>query len=102
MNTDTYRGFYKNEVRPVTISLRESNNTEIVPTSASTFEVTDCDGSVVLTEDSATISSNTLIAVIPASVTETVGDYYIIWKVVDSNGYIYYHKTHLEVVDILG
>jgi methionine-rich copper-binding protein CopC len=102
MNIDTYISFIQNEVRAVTITLRDQNYTAVTPTSASTFQVTDCEGSVVLTEANATVSSNTLTGIINTTVTATAGDYYIIWKIIDSDGYIYYHKTHLEVKELLG
>lgn len=99
---NTYQPLYKNEVRPVTISIRKQDHTEFEPASGSTFQVTDCDGNVVVEESTATVEGNTLTAVIDTDVTGTVGDYYIVWKIVDSNDYIYYNKTKLEVQSLLG
>lgn len=102
MNSNTYITFYQNEVRAATITIRDQDYTAVTPTSASTFQVTNCEGTVVLTEDNATVSSNTLTGVITTTVTANVGDYYIIWKIVDDDGYIYYHRTGLEVKKLLG
>jgi hypothetical protein len=99
---DTYQAFYKNEVREAKISIRYQDYTIATPTSASTFQVTDYnEEEVILSERLATVSSNTLSALIDTTVTSVVGNYCIKWKIVFDNDYIYYHKTQLEVADIL-
>ena len=97
---NTSQSLYSGESRAVTITILDRNHTAFVPTSASTYKVTDDDGVEVIAEINATNSSNTLTCVIGTDVTATVGNYYIIWTIVDSNGYTYKHKTYLNVIDI--
>ncbi|MBU0777881.1 hypothetical protein KKF82_06450 [Patescibacteria group bacterium] len=99
---ETYQTFTQNEYRAVTITIQDKNYTAVTPTSASMYQVTDCDGDVVVAEAYATVSSNTLTCIIDTTVTATIGDYMIIWKIVDSDGYIYYHHTNLQIISLLG
>jgi len=97
---NTSQSLYQDESRAVIITILDQNHTAFVPTSASTYKVTDDGGVEVISEINATNSSNTLTAVIGTAVTATVGNYYIIWSIVDSNGYIYKHKTFIQVIDL--
>lgn len=101
MNVTT-QTLYQNEVRPVTIAITKKDHSAFSEiTSGSLYSVTDCDGTEVLEETNATVSSNTITAVIDTDVTGTVGDYFIIWKIIDENNYVYYHKTYLTVIELL-
>lgn len=102
MNADTYICFFQNEYRSVTITVRDQDHTAITPTDASSYKITNCEGTTLVEEDEVTISGNTLSCNVSSTITATVGDYFIIWKVVDSDGYTYYHRTHLEVKEIFG
>lgn len=97
---NTFQSLYSGESRAVVITILDRNHTAFVPTSASTYKVTDDSGVEVLTETSASNSSNTLTAVIGTAVTGTVGNYYIIWTIYDEDGYIYKHKTFIQVIDL--
>ena len=101
MLDNTTQTLTQGEYRAITITVLDQDNTAVIPTSASTFKVTDANGVEVLTEANATISSNDMTGVITTAVTGTVGKFYLIWKIYDSDGYIYYHKTLLQVVSLL-
>jgi hypothetical protein len=101
MLDNTTQTLVQGEHRAITITVLDQNNTAVIPTSASTFKVTDDDGTEILTEANATVSSNTMTGVITTAVTATIGRYYIIWKIIDTDSYIYYHKTLLQVVSLL-
>lgn len=97
----TNQTLVQGEHRAITITVLDQNNTAVIPTSASTFKVTDDDGVEVLVEANATVSSNNMTGIITTAVTATVGRYYIIWGIIDEDGYRYYHKTLLQVVSLL-
>ena len=99
---NTYQTLTQGENRAVTITIQNQHHVAVTPMDTSKYQVTDCDGGVVVAEASATVSSNALTCVIGTIVTGTIGDYYIIWKIVDEDGYIYYHKTNLQISSLLG
>jgi hypothetical protein len=101
MLDNTSQTLTQGEHRAITITVLDQDNTAVIPTSASTFKVTNSDGTEVLTEANATISDNTMTGIITTAVTGTVGRYYLIWKIYDSDGYLYYHKTLLQVVSLI-
>jgi hypothetical protein len=98
----TYEIFYQNEVRAVTISIRDQDDNIWVPTSASSW-VVDSVGNLVVGESTATVLSNSVTCIIGTTVTTTAGLYEIIWKISRVSGdttYIYYHKTSLSVEEL--
>lgn len=98
---NTYLTFYQNEVRPVSIKITNQNHEAFLPTANSTYKVVDSDENIVLSETAATVSSNVLTGTINTTVTANVGEYYIIWKITDSNSYVYYHRVNLEVKELI-
>jgi hypothetical protein len=95
----TYETLYENEVRAITISIRDQEDSVWVPASASAW-VVDSDGEIVVAETTATVSSNTVTFIIDTVVTSTHGTYELIWKISKPGSdvtYIYYHKTLLSV-----
>jgi hypothetical protein len=97
---ETHQTLYQNENRAISLTVLDKDKTAFTDMSTVTYTVENSSGTVVVTQLSATISTNTITAIISTVVTATVGDYFIVWKITDSNGYIYYHKTAIEVIDI--
>jgi hypothetical protein len=101
MVRNTYQIIHENEIRNISISLLKQDNTKFIPSSSSTFEVFDSSNNSIINETSVEISSNIITANINTTVTGVIGEYYIIWKIIDSYGHTYYHKTILNVTSII-
>ena len=97
---ETSQAFYQNESRAIQLTLLDQNNTAFTPASA-TYYTTDGDGTSVKAEMEATVSSNTVTASAGTPITGTPGEYYMVWKIVDPSGYIYYHRTRIQVLTLL-
>ena len=97
---ETHQTLYQNESRAVTLTILDQDNVAFTTIDSVTYTVENVSESVIVTSTAATVSSNTMTAVIGTTVTANIGDYFIIWKITDTDGYIYYHKTALEVLSI--
>ena len=88
---------YLGEVRPVTLSIRDQDDTSWIPISASA-SVVDSDGEIVIEESTAYINGTAYTVTIIIDTTEitSTGQYEIIWKLVHTT-YTYYHKTNLSI-----
>jgi len=97
----TYETLYENEVRPISISIRDEDDNIWAPDSA-TAKVVNSDGIVVVDEAAATVLSNIVTTIITTVVTSIPGTYEVIWKMGKTLGatYIYYHKTLLSVEEL--
>lgn len=95
---ESYITFYTGEIRAISIYLRNQDDDDFIATSASTY-VQNISGGVVITEIPAMVSASSLTTLIGTNVTNTVGKYEVVWKIIQ-NQYIYYHKTNINVVDI--
>jgi len=94
----TNQSLYLNENRVIQITLYDQDGAAFIPTLAY-YSIKDDSGTEVVAETTATISSNTVSAIIGTTVTATAGEYDIIWKIVQGV-YIYYNKTLLIVQEI--
>jgi len=97
---ETHQTLYQNENRAVSLTVLDKDKAAFDDMVTVTYTIEDDDATVVVTQQSATISSNTITAIVDTTVTASVGDYFITWKITDSNGYIFYHKTAIEVLSI--
>ena len=92
----------ENEVRAVSLEIRDQNDDNFEPTDAYA-SVVDEDNAVVVVEAEALITDNAISTLIDVAVTANIGTYYIIWKIVQSVGatnYVYYHKTKIDVMSV--
>ena len=92
----------ENEVRAVSLEIRDQNDDNFTPTDAFAH-VVDEDDVVVVVEAEALITDNTISTLLDATVTVNIGTYYIIWRImqtVDTTNYVYYHKTKVDVMSI--
>ena len=97
----TLQSFLQNEIRALEITVRDQDGNAFTPTGAY-VEVQDANGEVVVAEQVAQVTSNTVNTIIGIATTAQVGTYYIIWRLVDSTGpYTYYHVTELEVAKLI-
>lgn len=94
----TYQALNQNENRAIEIKIRDSNGSPFNPDSAYT-KVRDSDGNIIIQEQDAYVSDNSVYTIIGPTVTSTPGNYDVIWKVVKGD-YIYYHVTELEVLRV--
>jgi len=93
---ETIKTLYQNERRALKLSLYNDNDS-FDDITESFYSVYDNDGNIVIAEQKAYTDDNSASVVIGTTVTSTIGTYYIIWKIIDNNNYIYYHKTLLQV-----
>lgn len=93
----TYQAINKNEVRAIQISINDQTGSDFVP-SAAFAKVIDESEDTVVEEQSAMVSGSNVYTVIGTTVTATIGEYTIIWRIVYGQ-YTYYHATTLEVTD---
>ena len=99
MSNQSYITLYEDEVRSVSLAIRDQDDVVWTPTLAY-FQVVDEDGDTVSAEVSGAISTNVVTAEITTTVTATPGTYFIIWRVLDSTGHTFYHKTRLVVEEL--
>ena len=95
---NTYQAFYQNEVRALQIEIDDNDGTDFAP-SAAYVSVKDEDGTEVVAEQAALVSSNTVSTLIGTTVTGTIGTYKVIWRILHSQ-HTYYHVTELEIQPI--
>jgi len=92
----------ENEVRAVSLEIRDQNDDNFTPTDAFA-QVVDEDDAVIVAEAEALITDNAISTLLEATVTANIGTYYIIWRImqsVDTTNYVYYHKTKVDVMSI--
>lgn len=98
----SYITLYQNEVRAVSITIRDEKDLVWIPSTAH-FSIINSEGVTVLSEATAMVENNIVYAIFPSSVSATCGSYDIIWKIektVAPNTYIYYHKTNVIVEEL--
>ena len=95
---ETYTSLYQGETRALTIYVRDQNDDDFEPTSASTY-IKDSLDNIIVNEVASLVSGASVIALVDTSVTSAIGNYDVVWKLVKS-GYTYYHKTSVEVESI--
>lgn len=93
----TYQTLYQNEIRNIELSLREDDETIFIPTSGA-VNIYDEDDSLILSAN-AIINSNVISYLVNTTITETTGEYQIIWKI-NKNNENFYHKTILKVLEL--
>jgi hypothetical protein len=98
MSSETYQAFYQNENRALQITMNDQDGNSWAP-SGGYVQVKNSSGTVVVAEQAASVSSNTVSTIIGTAVTATVGKYQIIWRLLRS-GYTFYHVTELEVLEL--
>ena len=94
----TYQALYQYENRAVELTLRDKDMISFTPDSAYA-EVVDEDDTVIMAEQSCTVSDNTIYIYVGTTVTNNPGTYYIIWKIIKDVA-IYYHKTTITIEEI--
>lgn len=93
---ETHETFWKNEVKALQITVRdEDDNSKIEPDGA-VYVVYNENGTEVVTEQVASVSSNQVSCLIGTAVTATPGNYYVIWTITKGQ-YTYVHRTAVEV-----
>ena len=98
--SNTIQQLYQGEVRTIQLTLYDKNNTSFAPSGAF-YSVVDSDGDIVMEETEVTaIDGNVVNGIINTTVTDTVGTYFVIWKI-QKSGSTYYHKTRLQIVQLL-
>ena len=98
----TYVDMYENERRAIEISIRDQDDATWDPTAAYA-SVIDEDGDTVVAEAVAYVTDNLIYTIIDSTVTETPGNYQVIWRITKTSGvqtYTYYHKTVLTVKEL--
>ena len=99
--SNTIQQLYQGEVRTIQLTLYDRNNTSNFAPSGAFYSVIDSDGDIVMEETEVTaINENIINGIINTTVTDNVGTYFIIWKIMKS-GSIYLHKTRLDVITLL-
>ena len=96
----TYQNLYQNENRPVKLTVYDENNIAFTIIDEAYYYVKDEDDTIIVEEQSASVDSNIVTAIIGTAVTAIQGRYEVVWKIIDTNGYIYYTKTLLNVMAI--
>jgi hypothetical protein len=89
---------YKNEIRDVTISIRDQEDDEFAPTHVTSY-VVDSENNTIVNDEERQVTTNSISMTIPQTVTSTVGTYYIIWSIY-KNESLYRHKTCVTVNDL--
>jgi len=95
---NTYQSFYQNEIRALELTINDQDGNNFYP-SAAYAEVKTDTGVQVVAEQPAMVDSNQVRTLIGTTVTATVGEYKVIWRILYS-GYTYYHITILEVQEL--
>ena len=88
----------ENEVRAVSLEIRDQNDDNFEPSYAY-VQVVDSDDVVIVVEAETLVTDNAVSTVLDGTVTANIGTYYIIWRIVKTS-YTYYHKTKVDVMSI--
>ena len=92
---NTYQSFYQNEDRALEIDINDQDGNDFAP-SAAWAQVRTDKGVTVIAEQPAMVAGSSIRTLIGPTVTATVGEYKVIWRVA-YGGHTYYHITILEV-----
>lgn len=87
---------HQNEKRAFKLSLYNNNLKHSLD--ASYHSVYDSDGGVVISEQGTYKHDNYSTLIIGTVVTQNIGEYSVLWKLVDTNDYVFYHKINLRVI----
>lgn len=98
MANRTLQEMNQNEVRPLELTINDHTGSNFIPSAAYTT-IYDDSGNVVVAEQPAMVISNTVYTVIGTTVSATVGDYVVKWRILYST-YTYYHATDLQIVEL--
>lgn len=94
----TYQTLYRDEIRPVEITVNDQDGQPFLSDSASA-SVYDSNNEIVVPIQAAYTVSNKVYTVIGTVVTSTVGEYKIVWKLLKDT-YIYYHSTDIIIEEL--
>lgn len=95
---ETYQSFYKGEIRALRVTIDDQDGADFAP-SAAYVQIKDKNGETVVAEQAALVSSNTVSTLIGTTVTDSVGTYKVIWRILHSV-HTYYHITELEIQEL--
>lgn len=98
----TYLTIYQNEQRAAELEIRDQDDAEYTPTTVYA-KIVNSAGTVVVAEAAALIIGNTATMLITSTISATIGDYEIIWRITKTSGdttYTYYHKTQLVIEEL--
>jgi len=98
----TYLTIYQNEQRAAELEIRDQNDAEYTP-SLVYATVVNAAGTVVMAETAALIIGNKAVMLITSTISATIGEYEIIWKILQTAGettYTFYHKTQLVIEEL--
>jgi hypothetical protein len=94
----TYTTLYTGETRALSIHVRDQNDDDFLPTSASTY-IKNSDNEIIVTTTQCLISGADIISMVDTMVTSAAGDYEVVWEIL-KNGYVYKHKSGIKVEKI--
>ena len=95
---ETNKTFYHNENRTLTLLVYDQDHKSFGLDSAFA-SIEDEDSNIVVDEQGAMVNGNSMSITVDDRVTENVGTYYVIWRILESTN-IYYHKTRLYVTEL--
>lgn len=98
MGNRTLQEMNVNEVRPLELTINDHTGAAFSP-SAAYVTIYDEDGTEVVAEQAAMVVNDRVYTVIGTTVSGTVGNYTVKWRILYSR-YTYYHATDLQIVDI--
>jgi hypothetical protein len=98
MSDHTYIKFYESEIRTVQLLIRDQEEEDFVPDTA-TCNIEDELGTVIVSETICYVYNNTISFTVPQTITDTKGLYNVIWTITKNNK-IYKHKTILNVAEL--
>lgn len=90
--------FYENERRTIKILIRDQEENDFTPDTATCY-VIDVDGNTIVDTTTCSVSGNVVFFTVNPVVTSTKGIYYVMWTIVKL-GKIYKHKTILNVAEL--
>lgn len=98
----TYLTIYQNEQRAAELEIRDQNDIEYTPTLVYA-KIINSIGTTVLSETQAVVTGNKATILITSTISATIGDYEIVWRITKTSGettYTYYHKTQLVIEEL--
>lgn len=98
MANRTLQEMNQNEVRPLELTIDDHTGAPFSP-SAAYVTIYDDSGNVVVAEQPAMVVGFTVYTVIGTTVSGTIGDYVVKWRILYSK-YTYYHATDLQIVEL--
>ena len=98
----TYLTIYQNEQRAAELEIRDQDDAAYTP-SLVYAKVVNNIGSIVMAEVPALIIGNKAVILITSTVSANIGEYEIIWRILQTAGettYTFYHKTQLSIEEL--